>query len=110
MSFRKNIKQVLLLSFCAVLVIGIFTGAFFMDNKLSGSEGNFITDEKSDKPEESTILEEPTIEEFSCLKNKKIIYDGDSICMGLYGGGGYAQQIADSTESDMENFSIGGGD
>lgn len=42
------------------------------------------------------------------LTGKKIIYDGDSICIGTYGGGGYAQLIADETNSHFENHAVGG--
>ena len=44
----------------------------------------------------------------SLLENKKIVYDGDSIAMGLYGEGGYAQMIANLTGSKMVNFAVGG--
>jgi protein-tyrosine phosphatase len=49
-------------------------------------------------------------QENNVLENKKIIYDGDSICMGLYGNGGYAQMIANKTESEMVNYGIEEGD
>lgn len=42
------------------------------------------------------------------LRNKKIIYDGDSICMGFSAGGGYASQIADITGSTYDNQAVGG--
>jgi lysophospholipase L1-like esterase len=45
----------------------------------------------------------------SVLKGKKIVYDGDSIAMGLFGDGGYAQMISDLTDSKMVNFATGGG-
>lgn len=50
-----------------------------------------------------------TDEQNSVLEGKKIVYDGDSIAMGLFGDGGYAQMIADLTDSEMVNFAIGGG-
>lgn len=49
-----------------------------------------------------------TDEQNSVLEGKKIVYDGDSIAMGLFGDGGYAQMIADLTNSEMVNFAIGG--
>ena len=51
-----------------------------------------------------------TDEQNSVLEGKKIVYDGDSIAMGLFGDGGYGQMIADLTNSEMVNFAIGGGD
>lgn len=45
----------------------------------------------------------------SLLKGKKIIYNGDSICAGVYGGGGYAKLIADITDSTYTNLAVGGG-
>ena len=45
----------------------------------------------------------------SSLTAKKIVYDGDSICMGLSGGGGYAQLIADKVGGKFVNASMGGG-
>lgn len=42
------------------------------------------------------------------LTSKKIIYDGDSICFGAYGAGGYAKIIAEKTGGKYENFSQGG--
>lgn len=43
------------------------------------------------------------------LTAKKIVYDGDSICIGTYGGGGYAKLIADKTNGYYENQAVGGG-
>ena len=45
----------------------------------------------------------------SPLAGKKIVYDGDSICAGTYGGGGYAKLIADLTDSTYVNYAVGGG-
>lgn len=45
----------------------------------------------------------------SPLAGKKIVYDGDSICAGVYGGGGYAKLISDLTESTYVNHAVGGG-
>lgn len=45
----------------------------------------------------------------SPLKGKKIVYDGDSICAGVFGGGGYAKIIADLTDSTYVNKAVGGG-
>lgn len=45
----------------------------------------------------------------SVLKGKKIVYDGDSICQGVYGGGGYAKLIADKVGGTYDNQAIGGG-
>ncbi len=45
----------------------------------------------------------------SPLKGKKIIYDGDSICAGVFGGGGYAKIIAELTDSTYVNRAVGGG-
>lgn len=44
-----------------------------------------------------------TDEQNSVLEGKKIVYDGDSIAMGLFGDGGYGQMIADLTNSEMVN-------
>ena len=49
-----------------------------------------------------------TDEQNSVLEGKKIVYDGDSIAMGLFGDGGYARMIADITNSEMVNLAIGG--
>lgn len=45
----------------------------------------------------------------SVLTGKKIVYDGDSICIGLSGGGGYAKLIADKVDCEFVNAAIGGG-
>ena len=45
----------------------------------------------------------------SLLTGKKIVYDGDSICAGTHGGGGYAKLIADKVKGFYENQVIGGG-
>lgn len=45
----------------------------------------------------------------SPLRGKKIVYDGDSICAGAFGGGGYAKIIADLTDSTYVNKAVGGG-
>ena len=50
-----------------------------------------------------------TDQQNSALEGKKIVYDGDSIAMGLFGDGGYARMIANLTNSEMVNFAIGGG-
>lgn len=42
------------------------------------------------------------------LQGEKIVYDGDSICLGLYGGGGYAKLISELTGCTYENFAQGG--
>ena len=44
----------------------------------------------------------------SVLVGKKIVYDGDSICIGTYGGGGYAKLIADMVGGLYENQAVGG--
>lgn len=44
----------------------------------------------------------------SPLKGKKIVYDGDSICIGAYGGGGYAKLIADKVGGTFVNQAVGG--
>lgn len=43
------------------------------------------------------------------LAGKKIVYDGDSICQGAYGGGGYAALIAEATGGSYVNQAVGGG-
>ena len=48
------------------------------------------------------------VEAVSPLKGKKIVYDGDSICAGVHGGGGYAKIIADKTEGTAVNQAVGG--
>lgn len=45
----------------------------------------------------------------SVLSGKKIVYDGDSICAGTSGGGGYAKIIADTIYGTFDNQSVGGG-
>lgn len=42
------------------------------------------------------------------LYGKKIVYDGDSICIGTYGGGGYAKIIADKVGGVFVNQAVGG--
>ena len=42
------------------------------------------------------------------LYGKKVIYDGDSICIGTYGGGGYAKLIADKVMGTFVNQAVGG--
>ncbi len=44
----------------------------------------------------------------SNITGKKIVYDGDSICIGTYGGGGYAKIIADKTNGTFVNEAKGG--
>ena len=44
----------------------------------------------------------------SPLTAKKIVYDGDSICIGTYGGGGYAKLIADKVSGFYVNQAVGG--
>ena len=44
----------------------------------------------------------------SPLTGKKIVYDGDSICIGTYGGGGYAKIIADKVGGSFVNQAVGG--
>lgn len=43
------------------------------------------------------------------LANKKIVYDGDSICMGYNAEGGYPSLIASITGGSYDNQGIGGG-
>lgn len=43
------------------------------------------------------------------LKGKKIVYDGDSICMGYNAGGGYPALIASATDGSYDNQAVGGG-
>ncbi|MBR5773492.1 MAG: hypothetical protein IKY44_01445, partial [Clostridia bacterium] len=50
-----------------------------------------------------------TIQSKGVLEGKKIVYDGDSICEGVYGGGGYAKIIAELTGSISVNQGRGGG-
>lgn len=59
---------------------------------------------------EKTYLGEfiPTSAVASPLIGKKIAYDGDSICIGTYGGGGYAKLIADNVGGFYENQAVGG--
>ena len=45
----------------------------------------------------------------SPLANKKILFNGDSICQGVVNGGGYAKIIKDLTGCLIENRAIGGG-
>ena len=45
----------------------------------------------------------------SVLKGKKIVYDGDSICLGAYANGGYPALIAKLTGCTYENYAVGGG-
>jgi lysophospholipase L1-like esterase len=43
------------------------------------------------------------------LANKKIVYDGDSICMGYNAEGGYPSLIATVTGGSYDNQGVGGG-
>ena len=43
------------------------------------------------------------------LKDKKIVYDGDSVCLGFNANGGYPAMIAKLTDCTYENFAEGGG-
>ena len=45
----------------------------------------------------------------SPLANKKILFNGDSICQGVVNGGGYAKIIKDLTGCLIENRAVGGG-
>ncbi len=49
-----------------------------------------------------------TVTTESSLYGKKIVYDGDSICIGTYGGGGYAKLIADKVGGSYINQAVGG--
>ena len=55
---------------------------------------------------EVTIVSDDKV---SPLAGKKIIYDGDSICIGTYGNGGYANLIDISVKSTSVNQAVGGG-
>ena len=61
---------------------------------------------KSLQKEVTTYLRDS---ETSNLYSKKIIYDGDSICIGTSGGGGYAQLIANQVGGTYVNKAKGGG-
>ena len=57
------------------------------------------------------VLEVARCEEtmpISTLTGKKIVYDGDSICIGTHGGGGYAKIIADKFGGTYDNQAVGG--
>jgi lysophospholipase L1-like esterase len=43
------------------------------------------------------------------LEGKKIVYDGDSICLGYNANGGYPELIAKLTGCTYENYAAGGG-
>lgn len=99
-----KIKHIISVTLVAALCICVFALANHMDNK-QPIEPSKATTAKSNfhvgpLPEDSPV---------SILKGKKIIYDGDSIAMGLFGDGGYAQMVANLTEGEMENFARGGG-
>ena len=57
----------------------------------------------------TTITTTTTSTPKSVLEGKKIVYDGDSICLGLYGDGGYPQIISEQTGALYVNESCGGG-
>lgn len=42
------------------------------------------------------------------LRDKKIVYDGDSICLGYHAGGGYPALIASATGGSYDNQAVGG--
>ena len=46
--------------------------------------------------------------ENTTLRNKKIVYDGDSICLGYYGSGGYPSIISNIVGGSYSNQSVGG--
>lgn len=51
----------------------------------------------------------PNVDKVSTLYGKKIVYDGDSIAMGLFGDGGYAKLISEQVKCEYTNFAQGGG-
>lgn len=53
-------------------------------------------------------VEVPMSVYLSPLYKKKIVYDGDSICLGAFGGGGYAKIIADKLMGSYDNHAKGG--
>ena len=61
------------------------------------------------KPITQTTTELTTNPNVSVLSGKKIVYDGDSVCEGYYGGGGYAAIIGELTGSISINKGKGGG-
>lgn len=50
-----------------------------------------------------------TSDHVDVLDGKKIVYDGDSICMGYNADGGYPAMIAEYTNGTYENQAVGGG-
>lgn len=76
---------------------------------LCACRSNFM-EYDGDEPTTSTTI--PTTEsdtDVNVLAGKTIVYDGDSICEGVYGGGGYAELIAELTGSISINEGQGGG-
>lgn len=60
------------------------------------------------KKEVETTVDVPMSVYLSPLYNKKIVYDGDSICLGAYGSGGYARIIAEKMMGTCDNQAKGG--
>lgn len=67
------------------------------------------TEPTSVQTTQSTENESTQPQNKSVLSGKKIVYDGDSICAGTYGEGGYAQIIAELTSGTFVNEAVGGG-
>ncbi len=87
------------------------------DKEVNNVKGEFIVDEGEEflyvnrvgllnLQKECYAVESEEI--LSPLHGKKIVYDGDSICLGLYGGGGYAELISYQSGCTYENFAKGG--
>lgn len=81
-------------------------GAYLYINK--NDQNNNGTGFQYLKKEVETTVEVPMPVYLSPLYNKKIVYDGDSICLGAFGGGGYAKIIANTVMGAYDNQAKGG--
>lgn len=86
----------------------VFLICFFMIFSLCACRLNML-DYSGPEPTTQPTTESTTVPDVSVLSGKKIIYDGDSICEGVYGGGGYAKIIDELTGSISSNEGKGGG-
>lgn len=86
-----------------LLVLAMITTSSFCS-----CTNNLITPKFPEQTQTTTQTMESTTTPH-ILSGKKIVYDGDSICAGTFGGGGYAQIIADLTDGIFVNEAKGGG-
>lgn len=94
-------KTVIIL--CLLIAFGLSLAGFYADNRIARvDDSDYVSDYASDGNYDNSQKNK------SPLEGKKIVYDGDSICMGLNGGGGYAKIIADIVNGTYENYAEGG--